>query len=193
MSWNEDFIIHILPQFLEKNRERYDDIVEANSTSIEPVSVKGKLDFGGESKGGILSKIKSLATGGKDGPSVNVTAKVTNFIAGEQAKAVDVIGRITKMTDNGSTGTVDAIARVTSVIKAPVVAGEPVLIQAKATVNTVVDKGEQGRVASQISGLEKNASSTQTMKVKADTKSAEQKINRLIDKCRQKYIYFIYK
>ena len=159
------------------------DIQEATPPKKEPtIPVNAELQVKGAEGQGLGAKIKALFGKGKGGPSVDVAARVTklNPVKAGTLGPVGIVGEITKtvLKNKKAVKGIKATATVTKVRKAGTVQGEPVKVQAKATVGSVDPSGAQGA----INNLQSSASSSQTMTVGADTSAAEAKVNALISK-----------
>ena len=138
------------------------NIQEVIPPTEEPsISVKAELEFDGGTKKDLL--------GGKEGPSVDVAARITSLNANEQAQTISVIGNITKLNSN-ITNNIDATAVVTRVTKSGQVAGEPITVQATATTTKVKNE----------TPAPQDSSTTQTINVVANSDAAQAKINKVI-------------
>ena len=134
-------------------------------------------------------KIKSLFGGGKGGeggPSINVAAKITKTTPPEKdsVKPINVPGKVTSAKPKKGlkmSGSVKATARVGKVTRGKKISGEPIKI--KATIGKINAKDAE----SNVKDLQESAGSSQSMKVSADTDSAETKVDALISKFDKTY------
>ena len=140
----------------------------ANVQEVKPpvntpeIPVKGKLEVEGAKKGGLLSKIKNLMGGDKEGgPSINVAANVTKITPPKDNASIKGTITVDKINPTKKRASdIKGTATVTKVIKSGKVTGEPVKVKASA----------------EVSGKASGTPTTATVKTKADG-TAQKSIN----------------
>ena len=158
------------------------NIEDVNPPAKKPeIPVKAKLEVEGNTKGGLLNKVKGLLGKGNKGPSVQVTAEATKVTVPKDSKtSVKVTGDITRLNNKaGKLKNVKATATVNKVVKSGKVSGEPVTVKAKASVST-----DTGKVEKKVNKVASAATKTQKMTIDANNGPAMTKVNQVINRIR---------